>query len=122
VQPRSQEFLRRPAAHAAAGLFRDLLRRFESARLRVFGLSMWPAVRPGDVLHVQSVSPGDLAIGDVILFVRHGALFAHRLVGRQGQILRTRGDAHWRCDPLLRPSQVLGRVESVCRGGAAAGG
>jgi len=120
VQPRSQEFLSRPAAQAAAGLFRDLLRRFGSARLRVFGLSMWPALRPGDLLHVHSVPAADLATGDVILFVRHGALFAHRLVGRKGRILRTRGDAHWRRDPLLRPSQVLGRVERVSR--EAAGG
>ena len=116
MQPRSQEFLSRPAAATAAALFRDVLRRFGSARLRVFGLSMWPALRPGDVLHVQSVSPGELATGDVILFVRHGALFAHRLIGREGQVLRTRGDAHWRRDPLLRPSQVLGRVEMVSRG------
>ncbi len=68
------------------------------------------------MLQVQSVPAADLATGDVILFVRHGALFAHRLVGRKGRILRTRGDAHWRCDPLLRPSQVLGRVERVSRG------
>jgi hypothetical protein len=115
VQPRSQELLTGAAARTAPLLFRDLLRRFGSARLRVFGLSMWPTVRPGDLLHVQAVSPDDLAPGDVILFVRHGALFAHRLVGRAGRLLRTRGDAHWRCDPLLRPSQVLGRVERVSR-------
>ena len=116
MQPRSQELLTGAAADTAPLLFRDLLQRFGRARLRVFGFSMWPAVRPGDVLHVQAVPPDDLARGDVILFVRHGALFAHRLVGRTGRLLRTRGDAHWRRDPLLRPSQVLGRVERVCRG------
>jgi len=114
VQSRSQEFLT-GAARSAPGLFREVLGRFGSARLRVFGLSMWPALRPGDVLHVQAVPPADLAPGDVILFVRHGALFAHRLVGRRRRLLRTRGDAHWRCDPFLRPSQVLGRVEGVER-------
>jgi hypothetical protein len=103
------------AARTAPDLFREVLRRFGAARLRVFGGSMWPAVRPGDVVHVRAVLPADLATGDVILFVRHGALFAHRLVGRQGHVLRTRGDAHWRRDPPLRPSQVLGRVERVCR-------
>ena len=119
MQPRSQELLTGAAARTAPLLFRDLLARFGRARLRVFGLSMWPAVKPGDVLEVRAVPAHDLIPGDVILFVRHGALFAHRLVevgGRTGRLLRTRGDAHWRCDPLLRPSQVLGRVESVCRG------
>ena len=115
MQPRSQDLLT-AAARTAPLLFRDLLARFGRARLRVFGLSMWPAVKPGDVLEVRAVPAHDLLPGDVILFVRHGALFAHRLVGRTGRLLRTRGDAHWRCDPLLRPSQVLGRVERVCRG------
>ena len=114
MQPGPQELLS-GAARIAPGLFRDVLRRFGSARLRVFGLSMWPSVRPGDVLHVETVPPGDLTPGDIILFVRHGALFAHRLVGRRRGLLRTRGDAHWRSDPLLRPSQVLGRVERVDR-------
>lgn len=117
MQPRSQELLT-GAARTAPLLFRDLLARFGRARLRVFGLSMWPAVKPGDVLEVRAVPAHDVIPGDVILFVRHGALFAHRVVevgGRTGRLLRTRGDAHWRCDPLLRPSQVLGRVEGVCR-------
>jgi phage repressor protein C with HTH and peptisase S24 domain len=97
-------------------LFREVLRRFGVARLRVNGFSMWPAVRPGDVIHVRSVDPSHLTRGDVVLFVRHGALFAHRLIGRTGKALLTRGDAHWRADPPLRPSQVLGRVELVERG------
>ena len=108
-------------AGVAPQLFRDVLSRFGAARLRAFGLSMRPAIQPGDVLHLRAVRVADLSTGDVVLFVRHGALVAHRLVAIRGRLLRTRGDAHWRRDPWLRPSQVLGRVQGVtrsCRSGS----
>jgi hypothetical protein len=99
-------------------LVAEVLRRFGAARVRAFGSSMLPGIRPGDLLHVRSTTASALATGDVALFVRDGRLFAHRVVGMTAAgRLRTRGDALRHADPAVAPSQVLGAVIRVSRGG-----
>jgi signal peptidase I len=100
--------------HARCELIAEALRLGRSVRIRVTGTSMLPAIWPGDIIavaHSQMTS-----VGDVVLFMRNGRLFAHRVVRRDAAQFVTRGDAVMDCDPPLPLAQVLGRVTAVCDG------
>jgi signal peptidase I len=104
------------AVRAAPRLVQDVLRRFGFARVRAYGASMVPAIHPGDLLNVRGATASEVMPGDVVLFQRGGRLFAHRVVGRtRTGLLRMRGDAHWRAEPAIATSQVLGIVETLNR-------
>jgi signal peptidase I len=87
--------------------------------LRVQGSSMLPWVRPGDMVFVESAASEEVRCGDVVLFERGGRLFAHRLIGKRGDLsgFITKGDAHPNADPCLPASALLGRVARIQRGG-----
>jgi hypothetical protein len=106
------------AAAAAPALMREAIERFGAARLRAFGGSMAPAIRPGDLLHVQWRPAAAIRPGDVVLFERDGRLFAHRVVRCRGNgTIQTRGDSHLHSDPPLATRQVLGVVYALTRDG-----
>jgi signal peptidase I len=115
VQPGSKELLIGAAAEAGPDLVAEVLRRFGRIRLRVFGGSMSPALRPGDLLDVRSTRADSLERGDVVLFRRDGRLFAHRVMEKSTLGVVTRGDAHRHDDPMVAPEDVLGIVNSVVR-------
>jgi signal peptidase I len=96
------------------------------------GKSMQPAIRDGEVVTVEPLSPSDVGKGDIILYRREEALIAHRVV----RIIRKkahwstqpsaigpyamfvlRGDASTTCDLPVERGQVLGRVIAVERQG-----
>jgi hypothetical protein len=85
------------------------------------GRSMWPLLRPGDILTIKPM-PIRLHKGDLVLFSTHGLTgnshaFVHRIkaIAPCGYI--TRGDNNPRCDPLtVTPEQITGRVIDFTRG------
>jgi signal peptidase I len=91
-----------------------------TARIRVFGTSMFPAVLPGDVLVVQRKEIGRLVLGDIVLFKRDDRLFAHRVVGQMDRngvpCVVTSGDSLPANDPPVFPHELLGSVTSIVRG------
>ena len=97
------------------------LRAGHEVRVRVAGSSMVPALWPGDELLVRALALAEPSRGDLLLFVRDGRLCTHRLVDRLDQAgaarLITRGDAAPQCDPPVAPSEILGTVASITRGG-----
>jgi signal peptidase I len=95
----------------------QVLRQFGEVRLKVTGASMLPSVWPGDVLTVRRRSPAELLPGRIVLCHRDRGFFAHRMVGRQGDRLITRGDSHLREDPPFGDEEVLGEVVSILRNG-----
>ena len=96
----------------------DVIRRFGVLRLRVNGFSMLPTIWPGDVVSVSGAEWGAYRPGDVVLYSRKGRLFVHRLVEVGGETAVTRGDAMLDPDPPVCAGDVLGRVESIERGGS----
>jgi signal peptidase I len=97
-----------------AALFTKLLKEVGQGRIEVLGSSMLPAIRPGDVLQVES---RPVEIGDVVVFDSNGYLCAHRLVYRKGSLAVTRGDANQHFDTPFDVSEILGRVNSLERDG-----
>lgn len=51
---------------------------------RAKGTCMYPTIRPGDVLRVQSRSAADISVGDIAVYRRTKLLFSHRVI-EQGQ-------------------------------------
>lgn len=89
--------------------------------LRVYGISMLPWVRPGDIAILRKVSPEDIRCGDIVLFRRDNRFFVHRKVERftwSGQnFIVTKGDANPHADGVIAMSEILARVERIYRGG-----
>ena len=93
-----------------------LIRARGRLRLGVHGSSMLPAIRPRDVLLVRACAASRARVGDIVVFVREGRLFSHRVVARHGARLVTRGDAVPEADAPVEPSELLGCVRRVVRG------
>jgi hypothetical protein len=97
-----------------------MLRARASVRIKAWGTSMFPAVRPGDLLTIQSAAYDQVVPGDIVLVMRDHRFFVHRLVERR-QVrdcisLVTRGDAMPHNDPPAATSELLGRVACIRRG------
>jgi hypothetical protein len=99
----------------------EVLRRFGEIRFVARGGSMIPSIYPGDLLTVRSQGIAEVPHGHIVLALREGRFWAHRVIRkwRQGDrfVLATRGDALPYEDPSLDESQVLGRVTSIIRFG-----
>ncbi len=112
-------------ANSAAVLKRDMaceiLLSSGSVQLRAQGYSMFPTVRPGDVLIVERVSLQQVKVGDVVVMSRSSGLLSHRVIsiGRDAEsaLLITRGDTSVVDDLPVRESHLLGRIGYVIRKG-----
>jgi SOS-response transcriptional repressor LexA len=99
----------------------ELLQRGERMSLRVRGSSMLPSLFPGDLLTFRRCAPEEIVVGDIVLFLREGRCFVHRVAERMAtgasSRLRTRGDALPSSDAPLAESEILGRLATVERKG-----
>jgi signal peptidase len=109
IAPRSSENAERSALVAEA------LRRSGDlpgrVRLRVYGLSMLPALWPGDVVEIESCSLENVLPGEIVLAQRDGRLFLHRFLAPcppHGFLLC--GDSMPASDPRYPREALLGRL------------
>jgi signal peptidase I len=95
----------------------EVLRIWGRLRLRACGTSMLPTLWPGDLLTIRSHAFEQAGPGDIVLYMRAGRLFVHRIVRRSGSgpqaFLITRGDCMPKNDPPVREAELLGRVTHV---------
>ena len=114
-----------------AELARDVLSQGQYFRFRAYGQSMWPFIRPGDVLLIEPLRSKWPRVGDVVLYQTvHGALVAHRMVsalltaptlprkrggGEKNSCLHIRGDRLWAPLEQVDAKQLLGRVVAIER-------
>ena len=110
----------------ACGLAEEVVRAFGEVRLRVFGISMVPAIFPGDVVSIRRARMGEISVGEAVLYSRGGRLFVHRVVDRisaaTGDLsgeprLITRGDRMRHDDFPVAPDELLGLVVAIERAG-----
>ncbi len=59
----------------------ELLRQGKNVRFRAPGLSMHPAIREGETITVAPISPFDIKLGDILLYLAGKKVVAHRVVG-----------------------------------------
>ena len=98
---------------------RGLLEIGRESQIVTQGTSMEPFLKAGDLVQVETVSPSQLRVGDLIAFQQEGALIVHRFAGwvnRSGtRFLFQKGD-NLRGHGLLQPEALVGRVVSVEHG------
>lgn len=94
-----------------SGLVKDALLLGGRLRLRIHGESMLPTLWPGDVVEIESCAPEDVHHGEIVLALRDGRLFLHRLVSPCTPIgFQLRGDSMPGPDPWFSPEALLGRL------------
>lgn len=92
------------------------------AKFRAQGTCMYPCVRPGDTLHIESRLIEDIKVGDITV-VRHGGLlFGHRTIAKgedkDGPYIVTRPDrSHQVSDGPAYGKDILGIVTRIERKG-----
>jgi signal peptidase I len=104
----------------------EVVRTFGRVRVRVTGMSMIPAVWPGDVLVVERRAAEKIERGEIAVAEREGRLVAHRVVGprtdaelKPTATITMRGDSLLAADEPLRAEELLGTVVSIERGAGA---
>jgi hypothetical protein len=100
----------------------EALRSWGTLKLRPTGTSMLPTLWPGDLLTVQSVRPDMTQPGDIVLCLRQGRFFIHRVMNRDPGLdegfLVTRGDCMSENDPPVGRRELLGKIIEVQRTGS----
>lgn len=92
------------------------------AFLRVSGKSMFPWIRPDDLVFLRRARPEDVTRGDVIVFEKSGILCVHRVLslqnngaGKSAFAFITKGDATADADDAVSLDEFHGKVEFVYR-------
>ena len=83
------------------------------------GSSMFPTLKPGDILKVASHKFSDIRVGDVVVFNSpYGKTpIVHRVVSIDNKGIRTKGDNKITIDDgILQPNDIIGRVVAAKRG------
>jgi|ERR1700676_2291746 len=111
--------LSRVSSGTACRLVAESVRKWGGIRLPAVGTSMVPAIQPGDVLTIQPVSPKEVSIGDIVVYMREQMLIVHRIVRTcvsSGEpYIVTRGDRLLRNDAPVLPDELLGQVACIER-------
>ncbi len=106
---------------ARCGVAAQALQSWGSLRLRAQGTSMLPTVWPGDLLTLHTLNFETAAPGDLVLYMRDGRFFVHRVIRKYHRHanlrLITRGDCMRREDSPVPAAQLLGKVTAVQRTG-----
>jgi len=95
-----------------------LLGEGKTIRLKAEGLSMYPSIRPGSVIHIEPViQAGNLQPGDIIVWKRSHGFVAHRLVRKYRKnntdFFVTRGDCKLHEDAPVAAELIAGKVNRV---------
>src|SRR5271163_156186 len=112
-------FVSSPAEdHPQSKLFdafsRELLKEGNAIRFQARGASMSPAIRDGEMVHVEPAALADLRVGDIVLVKGEMGFRLHRLVvADAGQdVFITRGDCASDDDPAVSGEEIIGRAEA----------
>ena len=94
----------------------------DGVTFRADGTCMYPTIRPGDVLHIQSRKAVDVCLGDIAVCRRPKYLFSHRVIAKDSEegraYIATRPDrARNRDDGPTFDENLLGVVVAIKRKG-----
>lgn len=77
--------------------------------------SMWPALKEGDLIFIQSIAPEQLKVGDIVVFRnRAGNNFViHRVVKINDKTFVTKGDANFTEDEPTSFEDLVGHTLKI---------
>lgn len=111
-----------PASPALAII--EKIRSQRSVFICVVGRSMWPSIRPRDIVFVRRAEMDHVSPGQIVAFARENRVIIHRVLSRaqkssrhgRGVILLTKGDALDGVDFPVSGEEFLGKVTRIHRG------
>jgi hypothetical protein len=74
---------------------------------------MYPMLRTGVRLEVQSAAYDELCVGDLVVYHDGSGIICHRLIRKADRLCLLKGDTNLFADPLVIWPQVLGRVTRI---------
>ncbi len=98
----------------------SILESNHTVSIRMTGYSMYPALRPGDIGHIEKCVPNEIKVGDIVVFKYREKLIAHRLVTINNNDVRTfvaKGDKNKFSDPPFAADAFVGKISSIERKG-----
>ncbi len=95
----------------------DQIRQKEHYALKTDGMSMFPLLYPGDVVHFKKMQLEQVEVNDIVVVEEDGRLFTHRVVYKGSDYLVTGGDNNLASDGRIDETQLLGRMTKVERDG-----
>jgi signal peptidase I len=99
-------------------LCQEVLAKGSTFRFRALGGSMFPLIRPGDIITAKPIPVENLTVGQVLFYCKNGKLFVHRLKEKsRDRLMVTRGDNLPFNDHFITPSEVLGKIVMIERKG-----
>jgi signal peptidase I len=100
-------------------ILRAVLQKGAAVRFQAKGLSMSPFIKNEDVVTLAPLKDTYPSLGDVVAFVlqKTDKLCVHRVVGREGDFYRTKGDNSSEADESVPRENILGFVSRVERNG-----
>jgi hypothetical protein len=105
----------------AADTAEALLREGKNVTVTAGGYSMWPAIRPGDVVVIDPIGTRLPEIGEIVALRRDGGYVIHRVTGvtasKDATLIHTQGDAVTREDEPADAGMIAGVAGSVVRSG-----
>lgn len=96
-----------------------VIERNQVLRMKVRGLSMSPLIRDGDVATITPMRGCPAEVGEVVAFSRNGdgKLTIHRVVAREKNGWRLRGDSCAGDNGVIPAARIIGRITGVDRQG-----
>jgi signal peptidase I len=75
--------------------------------------SMWPVLKRGDLVFIEGVKgKGDVNVGDIVVYKSGKGFIIHRVIGKSGEAVITKGDANSVADNPVKYEQVVGKALS----------
>ncbi|MBN1552512.1 signal peptidase I [bacterium] len=111
------------SVHVISSLLQDNL----VVKTRVFGESMAPMIKNGDVITIERIDPQSVRPGDILACVNSAEiLVVHRLIQINSNdnghnIFILKGDTQTCCDAPILSSQILGRVTTISKPNSSVG-
>lgn len=92
-----------------------LLEEGKTIRVEASGYSMYPAIKPGNIIYIEAISePEKFEVGDILAWQRESDMVVHRLVHRYRHddacYYITRGDSAISSDKPVSLDDVAGKV------------
>ena len=96
----------------------SLLAEGKSLRIKPDGYSMFPAIRPGDIIIIAPVkNRSNLTPGDIVVYKRDSDFVLHRLTDIQhmddNPVFITRGDSAMNEDKPITAEEIIGIVTTI---------
>jgi len=88
----------------------DVLRASGRLRLQVHGESMLPTIWPRAIVEIAGCSVAMVKEGEIVLAMRDGRLFLHRLLARRRDAFVLRGDSMPSPDPIFEDEALIGKL------------